>query len=367
MNILNDPNREDHYRCILDDKTYWLEVVIQSEDVVSIRHKLPNQVIEDIKFKSTYLLVSNEFECFDSVIEQIYLSLIIQLGIPENKILFLSGTKDVKTLTTTVRNRVNKKFNARLIDIDSRFFNSAEKIIAKNCKNISAGFGFKRNLILNGNINYKKHYICLNKRWRLHRPSLIALLKSKGLLENGYVSLGTNDQNQTLYEIYDSIIEANKDSRELVTLLVNNKQLILDTESLIVDTEKFEDKKIELTRPLEHYYSSSFMSIVTETYFYNFNTSFLTEKTFKPIAYKQPFIIVGAPNSLKFLRELGYKTFNPYIDESYDSELNDSKRMFMILTEIEKICNFSSQHLRELALEVKHICDYNYQLLLSRQ
>jgi hypothetical protein len=69
---------------------------------------------------------------------------------------------------------------------------------------------------------------------------------------------------------------------------------------------------------------------------------------------------------LKFLQELGYKSFHPIIDESYDSEKNDSIRMMMILNEIEKICKFSQKELQDMSLACKEICNYNQKLLLSR-
>lgn len=366
MKILNNPTREEHYKKILDNENYWLEVVIHSEDVSPIIRKIPSQVIQSIKNGPTYLLISNEFECFDSVIEEIYNCLIIKFTIPEDKILFLSGSKDVKNSTISIKNKINNKYGTDYKVIDSRFFNSAERIIAKNCKNISNSCDFKRNLLLNGKLNYKKHYLCLNRRWRLHRPTLIALLNSKGILDKGYVSLGLNELNETLDQIYDNIIEINKNNQVLLDLLITNKTQNLKIENLTIDAKNFEDKKVELSNHLEQYYTSSFISIVTETYFYDFNSVFLTEKTFKPIAYKQPFIIVGAPRSLKFLKELGYKTFHPYIDESYDDEVNDSKRMLMILNEVEKICNLSDQDLKKISLGIKDICYHNYQVLASR-
>jgi hypothetical protein len=44
----------------------------------------------------------------------------------------------------------------------------------------------------------------------------------------------------------------------------------------------------------------------------------LTEKTFKAIALEMPFVLVAPYGSLAYLREYGFQTFSPYIDESYD-------------------------------------------------
>lgn len=47
-------------------------------------------------------------------------------------------------------------------------------------------------------------------------------------------------------------------------------------------------------------------------------TPFVTEKTFKPIAFKHPFVVAGPPGTLAFLHKLGFETFENLWDESYD-------------------------------------------------
>jgi hypothetical protein len=46
---------------------------------------------------------------------------------------------------------------------------------------------------------------------------------------------------------------------------------------------------------------------------------FVTEKTFKPIQYQHPFMVYGQCGILKFLKDLGFETFDNLFDESYDS------------------------------------------------
>jgi hypothetical protein len=47
-------------------------------------------------------------------------------------------------------------------------------------------------------------------------------------------------------------------------------------------------------------------------------TFFPTEKTFRPITGRRPFIVYGPMNFLSNLRELGFQTYNECWDESYD-------------------------------------------------
>lgn len=68
------------------------------------------------------------------------------------------------------------------------------------------------------------------------------------------------------------------------------------------------------------WYSSTNFSLVSETMV---NPQlFISEKSFKPLAFKHPFIINGTPGTLAHLRSRGFETFGHVIDESYDIEPN---------------------------------------------
>ena len=105
-------------------------------------------------------------------------------------------------------------------------------------------------------------------------------------------------------------------------------------------------------------YNQTFCHLVPETY-KGQHAPFFTEKIFKPIAAKQLFIIFGSRHSLKFLQDIGFKTFSPFIDESYDG-LEQPKRFNAILSEIDRIAAMSLTELTKLKADVKSIVDYNY-------
>ena len=88
------------------------------------------------------------------------------------------------------------------------------------------------------------------------------------------------------------------------------------------------------------HYTQSYCHIVIETHFDPDQSggAFLTEKTFKPIKHGQPFVIVGAPGSLQVLRDLGYRTFDHAINNSYDLETDNTRRWQKILNSMQQIC-----------------------------
>jgi len=67
--------------------------------------------------------------------------------------------------------------------------------------------------------------------------------------------------------------------------------------------------------------------------------TFISEKTLKAMQFEIPFIIVGLPYSLKALRDLGYETFPELFDESYDTELDDKKRLALVKDAVQNLMN----------------------------
>jgi len=102
-----------------------------------------------------------------------------------------------------------------------------------------------------------------------------------------------------------------------------------------------------------------FLNIITETLFDN-DSIFLSEKTYKPIYLCQPFIIFGNPHSLKKLKELGYKTFDKWWDESYDEELDVNNRFKKIISILEVIAEWDMDKCFSIKQEMQDILIRNY-------
>ena len=74
----------------------------------------------------------------------------------------------------------------------------------------------------------------------------------------------------------------------------------------------------------------------------------------KPIAAQQAFVIVSHHGYLRRLRQMGFKTFHPYIDESYDNETDLETRVKMCLSAVDQFLQ-AGKHLDEL----QHIVNHN--------
>jgi hypothetical protein len=88
---------------------------------------------------------------------------------------------------------------------------------------------------------------------------------------------------------------------------------------------------------------------------------FLTEKSFKPMSYGMPFLLMGARHSLQRLRDIGFKTFPEWFDESYDDEENFNLRMAKMFDALEKF--LSEDHSIE---EIKDALEHNFNRVHDR-
>jgi hypothetical protein len=79
---------------------------------------------------------------------------------------------------------------------------------------------------------------------------------------------------------------------------------------------------------------------------------------------KRLFVIFGAQGVLKRLCELGYQTFSSVIDESYDSEPDDTKRWTMAFNEVLKLLDADHQAIYE---KIIPILEHNHSWIVDRQ
>ena len=105
--------------------------------------------------------------------------------------------------------------------------------------------------------------------------------------------------------------------------------------------------------------ADSLFYVSTETVFFG-RRLHLTEKTFKPIALEMPFILVATSGSLEYLRSYGFKTFNGIIDESYDDEVDDTKRIEMIGKLLKDIDGMSEREKDIIHQQCLPIVEHNF-------
>jgi hypothetical protein len=164
-------------------------------------------------------------------------------------------------------------------------------------------------------VSYKKEHVeniktfaCLNKRQRQHRVWMFVRLLEEQLLDSGLVSMNDYGRHVRSWEGKELTREQIEKSSEILPKLVYEKS-----------NNELNDLHY-IHRFNDDVCLDTFFSIVPEAACGDKEKSvFLSEKTFKPICCSTPFAIWGGKYSLKELKKLGYKTFHPFIDESYDT------------------------------------------------
>lgn len=189
-------------------------------------------------------------------------------------------------------------------------------------------------------------------------------LESKNILKHKRVSfLSGSAREAKLESVWAYQNNINLESITNHKLKINNEIVTDDKmkEFFVSKGVKYTERKVydQLYMMLH-----SKVNLVIETEMKN-DTNRYTEKTMKPIAIKQPFIIAGNHNTLKLLHKDGFKTFHPYIDESYDNEENTSKRIDLITNELKKILSMSKSEWLAFKKNINPILNHNQKRLSS--
>lgn len=357
----NNP-RANRFKDLTDFNYWYIEVLYTwraGNDIIkNFEDFIPEETLENIKHDEQTKLLLYSVEPVNDIVENIY-QFITKFGIPESKILLMCELVDINDKVASVANKYS------LSRIDTCYASVDEIAISIQ---IMLNRSVFHKLTTLEKKKYDKAFINLNRKWRNHRPLFVGLLCCHDLLDKGYVSLSsTTDFSYTWPETVSKFIEAITD-RDIHAILSNNYDKIANIPDLIVDTNDLSVNPVRLDDfdNTVDFYKNSYFSIVSETCFFEDVGRFLTEKTFKAIAHKHPFLMISSPRTLAALRDMGYKTFHPFIDESYDEVEDHLTRMKMLVTETKRLASLSETELFEWIDHVKPITEHNFQVLASK-
>lgn len=197
-----------------------------------------------------------------------------------------------------------------------------------------------------------KVYNCLQKRLRSHRIWFYLKLYEAGMLDKGLVSMNDYTNNTVFME-----------GRKPDPVLLQQARAVLPLEIYGESNCQFDDRYY-IDRIRDSVCLDSWISVVSEPIFADTDKAvFISEKTFKPIACMHPFIILGGKGSLRAIREMGYKTFNDFIDESYD-ELSTFERLDAIIKLLKDIDAIEDK--LDWFESMRDVLEYNYNLFHSK-
>jgi len=206
--------------------------------------------------------------------------------------------------------------------------------------------------------HYNHNFISYNRiinHDRSYRIYFISKLQEHNLLCQGLLSFGvTNDNVSWQDEI------ANPESKLSNNAKYHAERHLTTVNKLVIDYHSIHGSaSADIPRTSYHLDVDALWNIVTETVFY-YDKLHLTEKIFKPIVSKQPFMLLAAPGNLAYLRSYGFKTFDGIIDESYDLIQDNDSRIDAVVEQIQWYCNLTAEEKQQVIERLAPIVEYNF-------
>jgi len=231
---------------------------------------------------------------------------------------------------------------------------ASPRIISYDWQYIHAKMKFTREKCVDPTLPKKKHLICLNARCNDERLALASYIYTN-FREKCHLSFLINGRSAT---INDQMLKLTKSfiSRSDYNKFIRKCPLRLDTSTWTTST-------------LMDFMNEVYFMLVMETNIVRSGCQQISEKTYIPIKNGLPFMIWGSQGGiLSHLHDLGFKTFSPFIDESYDDPaLSYTERFMGLINEITRILSLSLDDMKLLVMKCQENVEHNLKLLENRE
>lgn len=300
---------------------------------------IPNAVLADVQANKCKIVVDYSRETYDIVL-----------------------VNKVNSTTDTVIKNTVKKYNLKSSDIILLTGNTLSFTDVKSYTVATAHPGCtviprSRDFIHHQTDRIKNLYerkyniVTLVRKAREHRLRLLEYIFVNNLRKNNFVTCSS----------FAHYLEENKEYFN--TDFIKSLPWVYDLDN----NSNFSDFALMSTKE-EVLYLDSYINLSAETLFnspivngvqYELDVS---EKTWKPIAAMQPFIVYGQPGVLAYLKRLGYKTFDRWWDESYDEIIDDTLRAKIIFKLYKKLSTSPKHSLALMMQEMLPVLQHNQEL-----
>lgn len=181
--------------------------------------------------------------------------------------------------------------------------------------------------------HFKYPYICLNNKNHAHRCAIVDELARNNLLDKGIV---------TWHRFPNTAMS----SAHIYKFKYFNDELRLLGDEFVTKLDSF------LIPPEYH---QSFLHVIGEA---TTSVTCISEKTWLPILYKKPWVIMSNQYFHQKLVDLGFQLYDEIIDYSFDNDPDMQSRAYSISENVKRICQQNPNDLYKL---IKSKADYNYE------
>lgn len=214
----------------------------------------------------------------------------------------------------------------------------------------------------------KKKFITFNRltgNARIYRSLFVGELAKRNLIKQGYVSYSHVCPE---HGHYSNNLDQAINTYKLDVSYVNSIKQALDQlpHPMRIDhVEKDSIPNHSMVLSAVEQCMETFLHVVTETCYWE-TKCHLTEKIFKPIILRQPFVLLGCAHNLEYFKSYGFQTFDRWWDESYDHIKDPVQRLQAVANIVEYISSLTLGQLTNMLQEMEAVLEYNYRLFNSQ-
>jgi hypothetical protein len=285
--------------------------------------EIPTEVEECIRNKNLNIILLSEHESFkhiDVSIKELK-NVIIKKGLNESQFYIINNSSMLEYAVSTSQSNINvHKINFLMDSVSS----------GMNIKISDSDF-----------IEDKKFtFLCHNRRPKPHRLSILTHMKNMNLLQDDITdwSLTYGIHNNKLADINEFQTYVDFSNKKIFE---DYKEICSKPKLSFYESDKNwfnHESDYDAWNHLElKSYQNSYINIITESHF-DILDIHITEKSFKPFYYFQiPLFLASYNHISKMKEEYDLDFFDDLIDHSYDNEINDIKRLHLIISEIDRL------------------------------
>jgi hypothetical protein len=236
---------------------------------------------------------------------------------------------------------------------------------------------------------YTKRFLFLSRNWNVERLVTFVDFHRRCILDNCYFSffnikdVYTNPNSSHEYysleeiDIFFTSALTDIDSinaawlNELREYWNDNKIKIVEGMPYLLEDETNEVKgrpgQQFISCTLQNAFTNSAMSLLIETTNGSKDHDHFqcTEKTYKSMIYRHPFLVYGGKYQLKRTREYGFNTFSHIFDESYDNLNTTWERIYHINNQVETLNKMSNIDFKKLMFEAIPETTFNFNRVME--
>lgn len=315
---------------------------------------IPARVLEDVRENKCHIVLHCSTEAYsgcDMNIHRDDLDIIQdwidQANIPSSNVVYINGN----LISNSIKSSKVKYQIEGLCVMDGWI--QPTKIIDLSNYNV---IDFKPN-------NTSCLYLNLTREPRPHRVYLLSSLIANDLFDHGKNSFNMLYAKQHNGNYASEVMHDINNNFNPTEALINGAKYLDSRGKQFIDIDNT-DMETAVKTSNKAMYEQTLLSIITETIVVA-NTVLISEKTWKSVAVGHPFMILGSTGTLKELKKMGYKTFDQWIDESYDDAITIVEKVEIICKNIQKLKDMSLDELIKIRNEMKDICIFNQKHFVS--